>query len=335
MRLWFTRMFVLALLLAALAAALAWQWLDQALPLRVQTAGEPLLVEVAPKSNARQVAQTLVSAGVETPVWALRLWFRASGQARQIQAGTYELALGTTPRALLHKLITGEQALTRITLLEGWTFQRLRETLNAAPDLRHDSADWSAAELMAAVDRPGEHPEGQFFPDTYVVAKRSSDVVVWRQAAQAMQTALAQAWAARNARCALESPQALLILASVIEKETQHPEDRALVSAVFNNRLRIGMRLQSDPTIIYGLGDQFDGNLRKRDLTTDGPYNSYTRSGLPPTPIAMPSRAALMAAAQPADSDVLYFVGKGGGRSHFSRNLRQHNAAVRRYILGR
>lgn len=322
-------------LLAGAAVAAAWQWLRSPLTLHIPQGEDAVLVVVAPQSNAKQIARDVVAAGVDAPTWALYAWFRWSRQARKIQAGTYELALGTTPRQLLTKLVTGDQAVTRVSLLEGWNFARVREVVNAAPHLRHDSAEWSDAALMAAIDMDGVHPEGRFFPDTYVIAKNSSDMVLWRQAAQAMQAAVAAAWAKRSAQCAAKSPEELLILASVIEKETQHPEDRGLVSAVFNNRLRIGMRLQSDPTIIYGLGAAFDGNIRKRDLTTDGPYNSYTRAGLPPTPIANPSAAALLAAAQPADSDAMYFVGKGGGRSHFSSTLREHNNAVRQYILKR
>ena len=335
MRTWILCLGFAAVLGAAVVLALAWQWLQSPLALRLRAGEETLLVVVKPQSSARQIARDVTQAGVQTPPWLLEAWFRISGQGRKIQAGTYELALGSTPRSLLHKLVTGDQAVTRVSLLEGWTFARMRQAVSQAAHLRGDSAAWSEAQLMAAIGLPNTPAEGQFFPDTYVLAKNSSDVVLWRQAAQAMRQAVATAWAARNARCALQSPEELLILASVIEKETQHPEDRGLVSAVFNNRLRIGMRLQSDPTIIYGLGEAFDGNLRKRDLTTDGPYNSYTRAGLPPTPIAMPSAATLLAAAQPADSDALYFVGKGGGRSHFSSNLREHNAAVRRYILKR
>lgn len=333
MKQWMVRVAVAMVLAGAVTAALAWCWLHQPLTLNTSAPSEALLVVIAPQSSSQRVAQQLVDAGVQTPAWVLAAWFRLSGKARRIQAGTYELASTTTPLGLLQKLVSGDQALTRVTFIEGWTFARMRTALNAASDLRHDSAQWSDAQVMRAIGREEVAPEGRFLPSTYVLAKRSSDLTVLRQAALAMDTALQRAWLARQSNSAAQSPQDLLILASVIEKETQHAADRAAVSAVFNNRLRLGMRLQSDPTVIYGLGRAFDGNLRKSDLLTDGPYNSYTRAGLPPTPIAMPGEAALMAAAQPTDSDVLYFVGKGDGSSHFSRTLPEHNAAVRRYIL--
>lgn len=335
MRTWLIRFVVGLTVLAALLGGGVWQWLHSPLDLRIKPGEDGVLVVVAAQSSAKQIARDVVKAGVDTSPWALYAWFRWSGQARKIQAGTYELALGTTPQQLLTKLVTGDQALTRVALLEGWTFARMRRVVNEAAHLQHETADWRDDSVMSAIGQDGVHPEGRFLPDTYVLAKNSSDLVLWRQAAESMSAALAKAWSKRHPACAAKTPEELLVLASMIEKETQHPEDRALVSAVLNNRLRIGMRLQSDPTIIYGLGEAFDGNIRKRDLTTDGPYNSYTRNGLPPTPIANPSVAALMAAAQPAASSAMYFVGKGDGTSHFSSSLREHNEAVRRYILKR
>lgn len=190
-------------------------------------------------------------------------------------------------------------------------------------------------QIMAHLGLPGEHPEGRFFPDTYRVARNTPASAVLRQAAQAMERQLAQAWAQRHPDNPLKSPREALILASIIEKETGSGADRAMIAGVFANRLRIGMRLQTDPTIIYGLGASFDGNLRRIDLQTDGPYNTYTRAGLPPTPIALPGRASLMAAVQPASTRALYFVARGDGSSHFSETLSEHNDAVRRYILKR
>lgn len=333
---WLVRRIVLLVMTGALVlGAIVWQWLDQPLKLQTADAGTLVQVVVKPRSSAKQIATEVVRSGVKTPAWMLYAWFRLSGQSRQIQAGTYELAIGTTPRTLLTKLVTGDQAVSRVTFLEGWTLEQVRRALAQAPDLVPDSANLSPQALMQALGRSDQSAEGRFFPDTYVYAKRSSDLGVLKQAALAMDQQLAKAWSARSANAALDTPEELLKLASMIEKETQHRPDRAMVSAVFHNRLRIGMRLQSDPTIIYGLGDAFDGNLTKKHLTTDGSYNSYTRVGLPPTPIAMPSAAALMAAAQPADSDAIFFVGKGDGSSHFSETLREHNAAVRKYILKR
>jgi UPF0755 protein len=315
--------------------AVAWQWLGQPLALQPKDPTALVQVVIKPRSSAKQIASEVVRSGVNTPVWMLYAWFRLSGQSRQIQAGTYELVIGTTPRTLLTKLVTGDQAVSRVTFLEGWTWAQVRSALAQAKDLKHDSDGLTSEAIMQSIGRAGVSAEGRFFPDTYVYAKHSSDFVVLKQAAQALQQQLDKAWSARSPRAVVSTPDDLLTLASMIEKETQHRADRAMVSAVFHNRLRIGMRLQSDPTIIYGLGDAFGGNLTKKHLTTDAPYNSYTRAGLPPTPIAMPSAAALMAAANPAQSDALYFVGKGDGSSHFSANLNDHNAAVRTYILGR
>lgn len=324
-----------ALTLMIVVAAIFDQWLAQPLTLHPKKSDEFVQVVVAPKSTARQIADEVVRAGVDTPAWMLHAWFRLSGKSRQIQSGTYELAIGTNPRTLLTKLVTGDQAVSRVTFLEGWTFAQARAALAQAKDLNHDSAALTPALIMQTLGRTGVDPEGRFFPDTYVYAKHSSDFVVLKQAALELQQHLDAAWAARNPQVAVDSPDELLTVASMIEKETQRRADRTMVSAVFNNRLRTGMRLQSDPTIIYGLGDAFNGNITKKHLTTDGPYNSYTRAGLPPTPIAMPSAAALMAAAQPANSNALFFVGKGDGSSHFSATLSEHNAAVRTYILKR
>ncbi|MDZ4128844.1 MAG: endolytic transglycosylase MltG, partial [Hydrogenophaga sp.] len=216
-----------------------------------------------------------------------------------------------------------------------WNIRQVLQAVRSSPDLKQDIDGLSMADLMARIGYPGRHPEGRFFPDTYRMAKNTPASAVLRQAAQAMEQQLNIAWAQRAPNSPLRSPDEALILASIIEKETGLESDRAMVGGVFSNRLRIGMRLQTDPSVIYGLGERFDGNLRRVDLQTDTPYNTYTRAGLPPTPIAIPGRNSLMAAVMPATTDAMYFVARGDGASYFSATLQEHNAAVRRYILGR
>ncbi|MFP5466955.1 MAG: endolytic transglycosylase MltG [Gammaproteobacteria bacterium] len=332
---------LLALILAAVlvlggGAGAAWWWLDQPLGLRagVPASPEPEFT-IERGSSARQVASQVVRAGADVPDLWLHLWFRASGQARSIQAGTYALSAGLTPRTLLQRLVRGEQVLRSVTLVEGWTFAAALQALGAMEDLRQDLQGLRPDQIMERLGRAGTHPEGRFYPDTYRVPRHTPVSAVLLQAAQAMDQQLAQAWAQKHPDSPLRTPEEALILASIIEKETGSPNDRPLIGGVFSNRLRIGMRLQTDPTVIYGLGARFDGNLRKVHLQTDGPYNTYTRAGLPPTPIAMPGQASLMAAVRPAATRALYFVARGDGSSQFSETLDQHNAAVRRYILNR
>lgn len=327
---------VLVLALVA-AASMAW-WLNRPLPLRLQGQQTVLDLRVAPGASARSVSRAIVEAGVQTPDWLLLAWFRASGEAGKIQAGSYEIEPGTTPRRLLEKLVKGEQALRRVVLLEGWNYRQVMQALRTAEHLVFDLPDFGPGQygvLMDALGLAARHPEGRFFPDTYLYPKHAHASTVLRQAAAAMEQRLQQAWEQRHPDVPLRNPEELLILASIIERETGHPSDRYKVSAVFNNRLRIGMRLQADPTVVYGLGASFEGRLRRIHLTTDTPYNTYTRAGLPPTPIAMPSLAALSAAGQPADSPVMYFVARGDGSSEFSRTLDEHNRAVREFILNR
>jgi UPF0755 protein len=318
----------MVLVLAACGSlAAVWWWLDQ--PLRLAEA--PVDLTIAPGTSVRGVARAAEKAGVGAPEWALFWWFRLSGDARQIKAGSYEFDTGTTPRTLLDKLVRGEQALRSVTLVEGWNLRQVREALAKADHLKADSQALSREALMAALGRPGTAAEGRFFPDTYAYAKGSSDLAVLKQALTAMDKQLEAAWAQRLPGVALQTPEQALILASIVEKETGRESDRAQISGVFHNRLRIGMRLQTDPTVIYGLGESFDGNLRRRDLQADTPFNTYTRAGLPPTPIAMPGLQSLLAAVQPADTRALYFVARGDGSSHFSPSLDEHNRAVNRY----
>ena len=322
----------LTLLGLALVAAGAW-WLQQPL----NTGGPDLALDLSiePGTSPKAVAQAVVDAGANTSATALYWWFRLSGQDRQIRAGSYEITPGTSPRRLLAMLVRGEESLRTVTLVEGWNWRQVRQALAKADQLKADSRDLTDEALMARLGRPGVAPEGRFFPDTYSYAKNSSDLKVLERALKAMDRQLANAWAARVPGMPIQSPEGALILASIIEKETGKGSDRALISSVFHNRLRIGMMLQTDPTVIYGLGEAFDGNLRRIHLRTDTPWNTYTRTGLPPTPIAMPGKAALLAAVQPASSQALYFVAKGDGSSHFSATLDEHNRAVERYIRHR
>lgn len=321
------RLFLVLLIATLVSALAAVVWLGKP----IGRTGETIDLVVAPKTPSKKIALQVAEAGADVNPLLLYAWFRLSGQSRAIKAGSYELESDITPRRLLDKLVTGEQALRGITFVEGWTFRQLRRALDQHPELRHDTHAWADAAIMQALGRAGQAPEGRFFPDTYRFAKGSSDLGVLQAALAAMDEQLHQAWSTRTQGEELRNSEELLILASIVEKETGAAVDRGQVAAVFHNRLRIGMRLQTDPTVIYGLGDRFDGNLRKSDLMHDTPYNTYTRAGLPPTPIALPGKAALSAAARPDISQALYFVAKGDGSSHFSVTLEEHNRAVNRY----
>ncbi len=323
------------LLVLALLAALAtlgaggavWWWLQRPLPL----AANSVELSIEPGTSPRAVAQAWVQAGVQTSPDFLYHWFRWSGQARQIRAGSYEIERGATPRELLDKMVRGDEVLESVRFIEGWTFKQLRAELARATALKPATATLSDAELMAALGTPGVAPEGRFFPDTYAYSRGVSDLTVLKRAHAAMQRRVAQTWAERPADTPLRSIDELLILASIVEKETGQAADRPKVAAVFLNRLRVGMPLQTDPTVIYGLGERFDGNLRKRDLLGDTPFNTYTRTGLPPTPIALPGLESLRASVKPAQTKALYFVSRGDGSSVFSDNLSDHNRAVNQY----
>jgi UPF0755 protein len=320
----------LLLLTAAAAAGAVWWWLDRPLPL----AGASAELSIESGATPREVAQAWVDAGVQTPPRLLYEWFRWSGQARRIRAGSYEIDAGTSPRGLLDKMVQGDETLERVRFIEGWTVRQLRAALAKAPHLKPTTSGLSDAQLMQALGVPELPAEGRFFPDTYVYSRGVSDLTVLRRAHKALQLRLDGAWAERPADTPLKSPAQLLTLASIVEKETGLAADRGLVAGVFVNRLRIGMPLQTDPTVIYGLGEAFDGNLRKRDLQTDTPFNTYTRGGLPPTPIALPGMASLRAAVRPQATKALYFVARGDGSSVFSENLTDHNRAVNKYQRG-
>ena len=296
--------------------------------------GQTTELEIEPGTTPRGVAREVVKSGIQTDARLLYAWFRLSGQDRKIKAGNYEIPAGTTPYELLQKLVRGEESLRAITFVEGWTFRQMRAAMAKDEFLKQDTAALSEADIMTALGKPGVAAEGRFFPDTYTYAKGSSGLAVLKRAAHAMDRRLDQVWALRTADLPLKSPDEALILASIVEKETGTAADRGQIAGVFVNRLRVGMLLQTDPTVIYGMGEKFDGNLRRNDLRTDTPWNTYTRPGLPPTPIAMPGKAALMAAVQPAATKALYFVARGDGSSHFSATLDEHNRAVNRYQRG-
>ena len=321
--------FLLTTLLAALLAVLLvvlWP-----VPL-----SEPkLLVRIPAGASLRTAAQSLNEGGVGMPAWVISGVGRVAGLSTSIKAGSYEFDQGIALWALLRKLSSGDTSQAEVLFVEGATFRELRARLNAQSDLIHQTRDMDDATIMARLGVPGQSPEGWFFPDTYRFDKRSEDLEVLKRALTSMQKQLDTVWRSREANLPLKSPYELLILASIVEKETGAAADRTQIAGVFINRLRKGMRLQTDPTVIYGLGDRFDGNLRKADLQRDTPHNTYTRSGLPTTPICMPGLAALQAAAHPARTDALYFVAKGDGSSQFSATLDAHNQAVNQYQRGK
>jgi UPF0755 protein len=321
--------FALSLLVAGalVGAGVAWWWLHRPMPL----AADPVEASIEFGTPPRDIAQQWVQAGVQaSPLW-LYEWFRWSGQSRKIRAGSYEIGRGTTPIQLLRKMVRGDETLAVVRFVEGWTFHQMRAELAKAEALKPATAAMSDAEVMAALGAPGLSPEGRFHPDTYAYSKGSADLAVLKRAYRAMEKHLAAAWAERDPQTPLKSADEALTLASLVEKETGLPTDRARVAGVFINRLKLGMPLQTDPSVIYGLGPAFDGNLHKRDLQADTPYNTYTRPGLPPTPIAMPGKLALLAAVHPEPTKALYFVSRGDGSSEFSEDLATHNRAVSRY----
>lgn len=318
------------LLVVAFAAGLAvaaWlaYWAMSSLSLQ-QT---PLEFSVKSGSSLRSAARQMTEAGVLREPFRFELLGRLLGQSANVKAGVYELDRPVTPYALLDKITSGDYMQIAVTVVEGWTFRQIRQTLDQQAALQHLTQGMSEADIMQQVGAdPAVSPEGWFFPETYHINAGESDLKLLRRAYRLMNAHLAREWEQRDEGLPLTSPYEALILASIVEKETGRPEDRGMVAGVFINRLKIGMRLQTDPTVIYGLGERFDGNLRRRDLVTDHPYNTYTRTGMPPTPIAMPGLASLRAALHPARTDALYFVAKGDGSSHFSRTLEEHERAV-------
>jgi UPF0755 protein len=327
---------ILAGVVSAVAVAGAFSmWAKQP----ITTAGAPIAFTVTPGSGVGAATQQIVASGVPVNPVLFGLLARLTQKASRIKAGSYELKPNTTPRRLLDQLVRGEFAQESVTIIEGWTFRQMRQALAASPALRHDSATLSDKELMEKItsetsEYKSKPPEGLFFPDTYLFAKGASDMQILRQAHMQLVTKLKAAWDARDTSLPYATPYQALVMASIVEKETGQKSERAMIAGVFVNRLRTGMLLQTDPTVIYGMGDSYAGKIRKKDLETDTPYNTYTRAGLPPTPISLPGVQSLTAALGPAKTDALYFVSRNDGTSKFSDNLGDHNKAVNQYQRG-
>ena len=324
------KIFLLMLvLLLTVGGGILW-WANQPLQLR----SSPLDFRVTAGSSLRSAITQMRESGINVDPSLLPMLARPNRADTSIKAGSYAVKTGVTPMQLLNKLLSGKVTQGDLTLVEGWTFRQWRARMDKHPDLTHETSGLSEAQIIAQLGLNIKSLEGQLFPDTYLFDKQSSDLELLARANRAMLRKLDAEWTQRAAGLPYKSPDEALVMASIVEKETGREADRVLVAAVFVNRLRKGMMLQTDPTVIYGLGDSFDGNLRKRDLQTDTPYNTYTRSGLPPTPISMPGQASLRAALNPAESEALYFVARGDGSSQFSQTLEEHNNAVNRYQRG-
>ncbi len=293
----------------------------------------PFEFSLKPGSSLKSAAHQIQQAGGLNNEMLFILLARGMGKTNQIKPGNYELEREATPLQLLNMISKGQFEHSSLTIVEGTTFKELRDTLNAESTLRHDSSTLSEAEILKRIGATESAAEGLFFPDTYNYSTGSSDLIVLKRAYQLMQHNLQETWKKRDNDLPFKTPYEALILASIVEKETGQPVDRPMIAAVFINRLRKNMRLQTDPTVIYGMGETFDGNLRKGDLTNDTPFNTYTRDGLTPTPIALPGLAALQATLHPASSHALYFVARGDGTSQFSDTLVEHNNAVNQYQI--
>lgn len=294
--------------------------------------GRPVSFEIAPGETARSVGRQLRNQDVPINDTLFVLLVRVTGNSSSLRAGSYELRAGETPARLLEKITKGIFAMQSLTIIEGWKFQQMRQAIARHPGLKHETANLTECELLKKLGLNHHAGEGLFFPDTYLFKKGTSDIQIYRLAYNAMMARLDAYWNDRNPDLPYKKPYEALIMASIVEKETGHPADRDMISGVFVNRLKTGMKLQTDPTVIYGMGEKYRGKIRRIDLRTDTPYNTYTRYGLPPTPIALPGKEALEAAFYPAKTEALYFVARGDGTSHFSRNLDEHNKAVNKYI---
>ncbi|MBC3879987.1 endolytic transglycosylase MltG [Undibacterium sp. LX40W] len=327
----FKKLLLLIILLAVgIGAVATWAFLRWA-DTPILQAAPTIEFTIKSGSNIRSASRQLRSAGIPLQPILFEALARVQGKASSLKAGSFELNSEETPRELLQKIVEGKFSLTSLGIIEGWSFKQMRSAVNAHPHIRHDSLTMSDRELMKAIGSEYGHPEGLFFPDTYRFAKNSSDIQVYQLAHQAMLSRLDEVWKRRAENLPYKSPYQALIMASIVEKETGQASERGMIASVFVNRLRVGMLLQTDPTVIYGMGEQFKGNIRKRDLTTDTPYNTYTRAGLPPTPIALPGLESLKAAVNPEPSNAYYFVARGNGTSQFSENLSDHNKAVNKY----
>ena len=313
---------------AVIAAGMITLWARQPI---INTGQPSVEFTVKPGSGVRGATRQIHAAGVPVQPIMLEILVRATDASRKIKAGSYELKPGTTPLGLVEQLVRGEFAQEIVTIIEGWTFKQMRQTIAGQTALKHETSALSEQELLAKIAPDYKKAEGLFFPDTYRFAKGSSDLQVYKLAHAQMMKKLNDAWARRDPSLPYKTPYEALIMASIIEKETGQRSERTMIAGVFVNRLRRGMLLQTDPTVIYGMEDLYQGNIRKRDLQTDTAYNTYTRAGLPPTPIALPGAESVDAAFNPAKTEALYFVSRGDGTSQFSNNLADHNAAVNKY----
>ena len=328
----------LLLLCVVLALGVVWQRGKRFADAPIHGLGPEASLVVAPGDSFKTVLGKIRTAGITAGhdiEW--QVLARLSGAAGKIQVGEYALPDGITPRRLLLDMRDGKVVSYRFTLVEGWRMRDLRRALARAPQLKQETAGMSDEALMKALGHDGQHPEGRFLPETYQYNRTDSDLDVLKRAYAAMEKALAETWQDRDPDTPFKTPYELLTMASIVEKETGIAEERAQIAGVFDRRLKLGMRLETDPTIIYGLGDAYQGNITWAHLRTDGPYNTRTRAGLPPTPIAMPGRAALHAAAHPAPGDAIFFVamGDGSGRSRFASTYREHQRNVEAYLANR
>lgn len=317
-----------ALVLSALLGA---GWMVYFANTSLQPPQSPYEFTLKHGSSLRGVARQLHAEGLLSERWSFIVLVKIFGKEGEIKAGNYQLDHEITPLQLVRKITQGDVSQSEIVFIEGWNFRQMRKALNEHPAVKHDSIGLSDKELLQRLGAQEENAEGLFFPDTYYFSNGMSDLSLLKRAYQIMGQRLDEAWRGRSPNLPFSNPYQALIMASIVEKETGKAGERPMIAAVFINRLRIGMRLQTDPTVIYGLGESFDGNLRKSDLTADTPYNTYTRAGLPPSPIAMPGWASIQAALHPSATPALYFVSKGDGSHYFSRNLDEHNQAVNRY----
>jgi UPF0755 protein len=327
---------LVAVVVAAGVAATLWQQYQRFADAALVIDEGGLVVPVERGDSFRAVLARLRAAGIEQApdvYWQALAW--QMDVMRRIHVGEYALEPGITPRQLLAKMGSGRVIQYRFTIVEGWNFRELRQALARSESLQPTIGDLDDAQVMAALGREGVHPEGRFLPETYLYTRGTTDVEVLGRAMRAMDRALEEVWAGRADGLAVDTAEQALILASLIEKETGQAGERREIAGVFTRRMKIGMRLQTDPSVIYGMGELYQGRIGRAGLDTDTPYNTYTRAGLPPTPIAMPGRAALEAAVDPAEGDTMYFVSRGDGSHQFSRTLAEHNRAVARYILGR
>ncbi len=329
---WHKKTSVLVALLAVIVVLCLFWYYNSTISKPLKFTNQTFLV--ARGESLTSIVNRLVDHQVIDEPYSLRIYARLHALETRVKAGEYRFPDGISVAELMHRLVSGKgQVGIKITIIEGWTFAQMRAFINAAPKLEKTTLSWSDQQIMQAMGHPQLHPEGQFYPETYHYHRGDSDISVYKEAFKLMQEELDRVWANRADNLQIKNRYQALILASIIEKETQDRSEQSHIAGVFNNRLRIGMRLQTDPTVIYGLGREYKGNITRKHLKTDTPYNTYTRYGLPPTPISLPGHDSLRAAVHPKTTRSLYFVAMGAGKHKFSETLKQHNAAVRKYIF--